>query len=140
MPEEEGIMFNPVEVGDFDDAVEKANKQLIPAVYRVRIEKAKHGQGDKAQYINWQLNTLDCPDPEDNDFTLFHITPIEGRGFRIFTDFCQALGVRWEGGSVTPDFIQSCYGLELNVETSIEEYEDKPQTRVKKVVAAIAAV
>lgn len=139
-PEE--IMFDPVEIGDWDEAVEKANKVLIPGEYRVRIQSAKHDTGPKARYLGWRLETIDCPDPEDNGIILFYNTPIEGRGFSMFTDFCQALGVRCEGGAVTPDFVKSLYGSELTVETSITQNPNtkKDQSNVKSVVAAIGTV
>ena len=138
--QEEALSFNPVEVGDFEEALETANKILVPGVYRTRIVKATHGQGPKSQYLMWQLETLDCQDPEDNGQMLFYITPIEGRGFNIFTDFCQALGVKWEGRQITPEFAESVYGLEVNVETGIEEYEKKPRARVKKIIPASDSV
>ena len=114
----------------------------MPDVYRARIDSVQHKQGPKAQYLGWRLKTIDCVDPDDNDYTLFFNTPIEGRGLGMFTDFCTACGVRWEGGVITPDFVNSLKGLELNVETSITVNPNtgKDQTNVKKCVAQIDAV
>ena len=135
-----------MQVGDFDETEEKLNKLLPPDVYRVRTHSARHGQGPKAQYLNWRMDTIDCPDPDDNGTPLYHITPIEGKGLRIFIDFCRACGVKWEGGVITPDFVEGLYGLELSIETGIEDYqgpndaEPVPRVRVKKVVAAVNTV
>jgi len=142
MPDEEGKTFMPVEVGDWDAAVEASEKILVPAHYKVVIKDWQHGQGPKAQYISWQLATLDCPDPDDNDTPLWHNTPIDGRGFRIFVKFMQALGQRVEGGAVTPEMCNSLVGLELTVETgvSVNPNTGEDRAEVKQVIAAVNGV
>ena len=140
MAEESALTFDPVEVGDFDEAEEKANRVLVPAQYNTKIVKATHGQGDKAQYLRWQLETLDCEDPEDNGFMLWHSTPIEGRGIGILIDFCNALGVKWPEGQVTPEWVEEQYGSELTVETGIGNFEGRDRSEVKKCVPAIDTV
>lgn len=142
MAEDTAVMFDPIEVGDFDEAVEKANKVLPPSNYRCRVVSAQHKRGPKAQYLGWRLEVIEAAEVDDNGYTLFYNTPIEGRGLGMFTDFCMALGVRWEGGVITPDFVNNLYGLELTVETSIttNPNTNKDQTNVKKVIAQIDAV
>jgi hypothetical protein len=137
---DEGKSFMPVDVGDFDSAAEAADKVLVPSQYSVSIKDWRHGQGPKAQYISWQLSTVNCPDPEDNDFPLFYSTPIEGRGQRMLVKFLQAVGQKWEGSQITPEFCDSLIGLELMIETSIENWEGADRARVKKVLAPVNAV
>ena len=45
----DAVMFDPIEVGDFDEAIEKANKVLPPNNYRTKVVSAQHKQGPKAQ-------------------------------------------------------------------------------------------
>lgn len=131
---EEVLSFDPVEVGTFDEVEEKANRVLNPGEYTVRIVQARHKQGAKAQYLGWQLEVVDALDPDDNGFMVFHNTPIEGRGIGMFTNFCAACGQKWQGGTITPAFVESLYGLELRVETGLREYDGKPQVDVKKIM------
>ena len=134
---EENKSFMPVDAGDFDEAAEKADKVLVPGQYKVVIKDWSHGQGEKAQYIAWQLSTLECPDPDDNDFPLWQNTPIEGRGLRMFIKWLQALGQRWEGGQITPELCDSLIGLELTVETGVSTNPNtgEPRAEVKRPIA-----
>jgi hypothetical protein len=136
MVDEGSKAFMPVDVADYDAAVEKADYVLVPGEYKVTIEDWNHGQGAKAQYIAFKLKTLDAPNPDDNGITLTLFAPIEGAGFSIFTRFCQAVGQKWEGRQVTPEFCDSVIGSELMVETSLETYQGEERAKVKKCIAA----
>ena len=135
--QEGGLMFNPIEVGTYEEVDEKVNKVLTPGIYSVRIVSATHGQGEKAQYLRWKLEVVDAVDPEDNGFSLWHSTPIEGRGLGILNAFCNAIGRRWQGRQITPEWVESLFGLELNVEISIREYEGRAQNEIKKAIAKV---
>lgn len=139
LEEAENKTFMPVDVGTFDEAEEKANYILPPGQYKVRINNWGHGQGAKAQYVYWDLHTIDCPDVADNDQFLRLYTPIEGPGFNIYTNFCRAVGVKWEGTQITPEFCNSLVGSELEVETSIENYMGDDRPKVKNTIAASSA-
>jgi hypothetical protein len=136
MADEESKSFMPVDVDEYDAAVDKADYVLVPGEYKVTIEDWEHKQGPKCQYILFKFKTLDCPNPDDNGIPLSLIAPIEGAGFNIFTRFCQAVGQKWEGRQVTPEFCDSVVGLELNVETSIETYMEVDRAKVKRCIAA----
>lgn len=133
----EGLIFDPVEVGDFDEVDEQLNRVLVPAEYTVRIVNAVHGRGEKAQYLRWQLEVIDAIDPEDNGFPLWHSTPIEGRGLGILTAFCHAVGQKWQT-PISPEWVESLYGLELTVEVTIGEWQDKPRNEIKRAIAQAA--
>jgi hypothetical protein len=133
----EGLIFDPVEVGDFDEVEAAMNRVLAPAEYQVRIVKAVHGRGEKAQYLRWTLEVVDAIDPEDNGFMLWHSTPIEGRGLGILTAFCHAVGQKWQT-PLSPEWVESLYGLELNVEVTIGEWQGKARNEIKKVIAQAA--
>lgn len=137
--EMEGAAFTPVEVGDFDEAVEEDNKVLAPGMYQATIMGWKHSYGKtekKTQYIGWRLETVNCPDPEDNGYTLWYNTPIEGRGKSMLIRFCQALGQRWEGDAFTPDFCDSLIALEVTVETAITTYNNKQRCEIRRAIAS----
>ena len=137
MANSDALTFDPVDVGDFDEVEEKLNRVLVPGEYDVRIVSAQHAQGAKAQYLGWCLEVIDSIDPEDNGFTLFYNTPIEGRGLGILISFCNALGMKFPS-PITSDWVESLYGLELNVEVGVGEYMGNTRNEVKKAIALSA--
>lgn len=137
--EAENKTFMPVDVPTYDEAEAKADYILPPGQYKVRLDDWGHGQGAKAQYVYWDMRTIDCPATEDNEQFLRLYTPIEGPGFNIFTNFCRSVGVKWEGGQITPEFCNNLMGSELEVETSIENFQGDDRAKVKSTIAASAA-
>jgi hypothetical protein len=134
---EAGLSFDPVDVGDFDEVEEKINRVLVPGEFHVRIVSADHRQGAKAQYLGWRLEVIDSADPEDNGYTLFYNTPIEGRGIGILVSFCNALGTKFPT-PLTAEWVESLYGLELDVEVTVGEYNGNTRNEVKKAIAQSA--
>ena len=137
MANTDALTFDPVDVGDFDEVEEKLNRVLVPGEFHVRIVSAQHAQGAKAQYLGWRGEVIDAIDPEDNGFTLFYNTPIEGRGLGILISFCNALGMKFPS-PITSDWVESLYGLELNVEVGVGEYMGNTRNEVKKAIALSA--
>lgn len=140
MSESEGLPALDIEMGEYDDMEEEANKKLDPGPYRVRISQspeAKFGQDSGKQYLSWRLVTVDCADPDDNGFMLFYNTPLEGKGRVIFFRFIESLGQRWEGGRIDTAFLEGLVGLEFNVEVGIRTWNDVESNEVKRVLANI---
>ena len=134
---EAGLSFDPVDVGDFDEVEEKINRVLVPGEFHVRIVSADHRQGAKAQYLGWRLEVIDSAAPEDNGYPRFYNTPIEGRGIGILVSFCNALGTKVPT-PLTAEWVESLYGLELDVEVTVGEYNGNTRNEVKKAIAQSA--
>jgi|10_taG_2_1085330.scaffolds.fasta_scaffold10426_7 hypothetical protein len=137
MSDDQGLPALDIEMGEYDDVEEEANKKLDPGPYRVRIvqePEARFGQDSGKQYLAWRLQTVDCADPDDNNFTLFYNTPLEGKGRVIFFKFIESLGQRWEGSRISTEFLQGLVGLEFNVEVGIRTWNDQESNEVKRVL------
>ena len=133
----EGLPALDIEMGEYDDLESEANKKLDPGPYRVRIAgppEARFGQESGKQYLAWRLQTVECSDPADNNFTLFYNTPLEDKGRVIFFKFIEGLGQRWEGSSVTTEFLEGLVGLEFNVEVGIRTWNDQESNEVKRIL------
>ena len=127
-----------IEIGSYDEVEAEANKILAPGIYRFAIQKlpvVKHSKEKGNPFLAWELKTIDCADPADNNFTIFYNTPLEGKGRGIFLRFCNACGKVWEGNRLTGAFIETFLGVELMGEVSIREYQGKEQNELKSVQA-----
>jgi len=126
-----------IDIGDYDDLDAEVNKKLDPGQYTVRVAappESKFGQESGKQYLAWRLETVDCDDPADNNYSLFFNTPLEGKGRAIFFRFIEALGQRWEGSRVTSDFLDGLVGLECTATIGIRTWNDQESNEITRVL------
>jgi hypothetical protein len=103
---------------DFSEEV----KPLGPGKHRVRIVdlQLRTGKQHGTRFINWKLETIG-----DQKVTIYHSTPIEGRGAGMFKQFIQAaLNPLYEGGEIDLD---KAIGRALVVDT----FKDDNYLKVK---------
>lgn len=127
-----------IEIGAYDEVEQEANRKLAPNTYMVNVKampEVRYAKASGNAYLAWQLETIDCEDPADNGFVIFHNTPVQGKGRTIFFRFAEAFGMKWEGGTLTSEFLESFVGEEVFVTTSIRTWEGKDQVDVKSVSA-----
>lgn len=132
---EEGLGALDIEVGDYDEVEAEVNKLLDPGDYQVRVAdvpESRFGQASGKQYLAWRVVTVGAEDPENNNYSLFFNTPLEGKGRGIFFSFITALGMRWEGSRITSEFIEGLVGLECIAEVGIRTYEGRESNEVKR--------
>jgi hypothetical protein len=108
--------------------VDESRKVLTPGWYRARVKGAEiktsknadQKTGQFNQYINWQLETEACDNPDDNEMTLFYNTTFTtDGGLKQVKRFLKAIGLDWDAdGFDTEDAL----GLELEVNVSVDEY------------------
>jgi len=66
--------------------------EVAEGTYRVVVTKGEQGEYKTGtQYVNWHLNTVDEEDPKNNGRTIFHKTPITGKGAFLTQKFYRAV-------------------------------------------------
>lgn len=124
---------------DFTEALE-----AIPeGEYAARVTEVEvKTSGDKSKnpgskYLNWKLETFGKNDDKLNGRTIYHTTPLSGKGAGILKAFFKAVGVD-TSGSLDTDIIM---GRELVVVLKYQDPDDAfPRVKTVKSYDSSAAV
>lgn len=69
-----------------------------PGIYRAKVVAVEPKSGPNSDYLNWKL-IIDSP---GGQFTVFHSTPINGKGAGFLRKFVMAFDPNYNGGSFDP--------------------------------------
>jgi hypothetical protein len=108
-----------IAIGSYDEVQDEVNRKLEPGWYNFTVDalpEVRYSQKNNDPYLAWRLKVVGADDPADNNFTIFHNTMLAGKGKGMFVRFCEAFGHRWEGSSVTTDFLEEFIAQEVRGE------------------------
>jgi len=117
---------------------DEVQDRVEPGIYKVRIKDSKIGKwegkdGKKdTTYIGWQMETFGETDDKNNGRSIFHNTPIEGKGAFRLQDFYRAAMGEELAGKFDRTML---YGRELKV--TIAPQKNQPEYNEVKSVRPI---
>jgi len=120
------------QVGTMEE-VEKLSEILPDGVYEVEVFSGQDKLSKKQEtYMAWMLKVINNEDPDKNGTTLFHNTPLSGKGRIFLQQFYAGCGVAWEGDSV--DLPEDLLGRTCMISVGNREYEGTKQNDIKKIL------
>jgi hypothetical protein len=118
-----------IEVGSYDELEEEMNRKLAPGWYTVKVDampEVKYSKNNEP-YLAWRLSTVGNSDDADNGFVIYNNTMLAGKGKPMFVRFVEAFDQRWEGTSVTSEFLEGFIDAEARAEIVIIAAGDFPE-------------